>query len=274
MGSALTALFIVAASFITTGHASVAQTKQPDPTTEVLAVVSPIASPVCSTSGTATLLVPIVGGLVNQNLPKSVPSIADLILNALGPVYIACGRLPAAPGTRCQLDDQIAGLVPEQLSSTTGPTPGLLGDLLDSLDAGLKLLGVAPSAALQKALVCEVPAGAAVVTAPAAPPAAAPAAETPATPDTAMAALPADAGGGYTPTPTADASTPIAAPAPNSAAAAQQTTAAPTLIDQIAHRVPGGVRTLQGMLGIALALFLASSWTSSWQELRRGRSGT
>ena len=175
--AAIVALAIVVASCVTVARPSAAQTAPTDPTTtEVLAIVAPVASPACSASGLATLLVPIVGGLANQQLGDNFPSVADLILNALGPVYIACGTLPAAPGTRCQIDDQIAELVPTQISSVTGPTPGLLGDVTDALNAALKVLGLQPADALQKALVCEIPAGASAVDAPPAPAPLAPAA--------------------------------------------------------------------------------------------------
>ena len=76
-----------------------ADSSPPGGTAEVLAIVSPIVYPVCSASGLSTLLVPVVGGLLENDfhLPPSV-SISDVILNALGPVFVVCGDLPAPAG--------------------------------------------------------------------------------------------------------------------------------------------------------------------------------
>src|SRR3546814_3416014 len=80
----------------------------------------------CAASGTTTLLVPVLGGVIEGELGLDGTSIRNLLLDSLGPVFIVCGVLPASPGTRCQLDDQIAGLLPAEVTSL-GLPPTIVG---------------------------------------------------------------------------------------------------------------------------------------------------
>lgn len=231
----------------------------PDP---ILAIVSPIAAPVCTTAGTATLLVPILGGLVETNLGlDGTISVADVILDSLGPIYVVCGSLPASPGTRCQLDDQIAALVPAEATEVIGPPPPLLGNLVDALAATFRFLGLdAITAALTPALQCDVraPEEAAEAPAGAEPPA------LPEVPGVATVAPPAVAPDVQLPTPLPPAiSTPPAAPVAGGGATPQ------TLVDVVSRSTPGWVTSAQGLVGGLLVLFLAGSWATSIRVARR-----
>ena len=248
-------------------------TTPPNPTTEILAVVSPIASPVCGASGTATLLVPIVSGVLQADLglPKSV-SIGSVVLNALGPVYVVCGDLPGSSGTQCSLDDEIAGVWPASLPPDGLTPPALVGDLVDSIDNGLKVLGLAPSAALAAALRCQVRAGS---TAPRAPGAPAP----PPSASTSPSDAPPSAGGLPTsalaePVPSATALSNQATAASGSPAASVSPAPAGTeqLVGFLRHHVPSWLLALQLIAGIVLALFLGGSWLTSARVARN--SGT
>jgi hypothetical protein len=227
----------------------------------VLAILSPIAAPACTTAGTATLLVPIVGGLVQSQLAlgKSV-DIGDVILDALGPVYVVCGTLPAAPGTRCQLDDQIAGLLPSQISSVTGPAPALVGALLDVLGAALEPLGLTAADALKPALQCDIRAPGGAAQAP--PGADAPVALPPVpgvdtiTPPPAILPAPAGLDGVLGPTTNVEGAAP-ARVAPTE-----------TVVDLVRHVVPDWVHALQLLAAAVVVLFLAGSWVVSARAAR------
>lgn len=133
---------------------------EPKPADPIYAILSPAALPACQLAGTATLLVPIVGGLVEEKLQLETDEalIADLILQSLGPVYVVCGNLPAATGSRCELDDQIQGLLPAALDAAK-PTPNVVGSVTDAINAALKVLGLKPLDAFKTALKCTVRAG-------------------------------------------------------------------------------------------------------------------
>lgn len=244
--------------------------KPPGPTDEVLAVVSPLSLPVCEASGSATLLVPIVGGLLQDKLqlPKSV-NVGNLLLGALGPVYIVCGDLPSGPGTHCSLDNQIAGLWPESLSSDSLTAPAPVGDIIDSLSAALKILHLNLLDATKQALQCQVPKSAA-------PPPAPPAVLAPTLP----------VGGAPQPGATLPGSSAAASPTlPTLATAppssdgsapqlAQPEATNPSLVSSITHRLPTGVVAVQIALALFLALVLLGGWLTSGQLSRvRSRRG-
>ena len=246
----------------------------PNPATEVLAIVSPLALPACGASGTATLLVPILGGVLQSqlHLPKSI-SVGDLVLNALGPVYVVCGDLPSTSGSQCSLDDQIAAVWPASLPSEGLLAPSPVGDILDSIAAALKLLNLPPTAAFEQALHCRVRSSSG---APKAPPPA-PGALPPV--DAAPLSTPgvvADGG------PTTDGPIgPAASRAPNPAVALGQppTAAAPAPnlaagrpLTFLKDRIPSWVTALQLMAAAALCILLAGSWLTSAQLRRRGRA--
>src|SRR3546814_13165072 len=74
----------------------------PEEGAPVYAILSPIVAPACAASGTTTLLVPVLGGVIEGELGLDGTSIRNLLLDSLGPVFIVCGVLPASPGTRPQ----------------------------------------------------------------------------------------------------------------------------------------------------------------------------
>jgi len=239
-------------------------TTGPNPATEILAIVSPIASPACGASGTATLLVPILGGVLQTDLglPKSV-SVATVLLDALGPVYIVCGDLPGSAAPHCSLDNQIAGVWPATLPSDGLAPPAPVGDLVASIDNGLRVLDLPPSAALENALQCSVQSGSTAPKAPGAP-APAPGAATP----------PSDA----PPSPSGLPSTAsLAAPSSGAAIPAQAALGSPSvpiaaapvrsatseLSSFLRYHVPSWLLALQLIVGIVLALFLTGSWATS-----------
>jgi hypothetical protein len=233
-----------------------AQEAPADPTDTVLAILSPLASPVCGLAGTSTLLVPIVSGLISSSLPSGVPSVGDLLLNSIGPVFVVCGELPSSAGTRCQLDDQISGLLPIEVSSLTGPLPALLGNLIDALNAAMSALGLPPQTALQEALVCTVNQGPGVTEAPGG--------DAPVEPPPPIEDLPV-AAPSFTPV----AGSPLPAlPTPTAQPAAPRT-APQELIATVDRLVPGGIKVLQIVAISLLGLTLLSGWVGSWMESRR-----
>src|SRR3546814_3117253 len=124
----------------------------PEEGAPVYAILSPIVAPACAASGTTTLLVPVLGGVIEGELGLDGTSIRNLLLDSLGPVFIVCGVLPASPGTRCQLDDQIAGLLPAEVTSL-GLPPTIVGGVVDALSAVMSLTGLdAVAASLTPAL--------------------------------------------------------------------------------------------------------------------------
>ncbi|HVX18802.1 MAG TPA: hypothetical protein VHA73_12280 [Acidimicrobiales bacterium] len=240
-----------------------------NPAEKVLAIVSPIASPACSASGLATLLVPVVGGLLTEkaHLPPSV-KVGDVILNALGPVFVMCGTLPAAKGSQCEIDRQATSFWPAELNTFGLTPPSPLGIVTDTLDAAMNLLGLPPLAALENALQCTVPppAGAPDPVGVAAAPAAAPA--TPSTGDAGGEALPAvpTGGGPLVNDVPADAAAP-ADTAPSATPTPAATTPAPRtgLIRSLVEDLPGPIRALQFVVAAVLAAFLAMSWLTAWR---------
>lgn len=261
------AIVAAAGVLVASGVVPVAGAQEVPPLPEegrpVYAVVSPVANPVCQASGTATLLVPIVGGLVGQNLGTgdSVP-IGDLILDGLGPVFIVCGSLPPAPGSRCQLDDQIAGLLPDDVTSL-GPPPAPLGNAIDAVGAVLSAAGVdsADAGGLGPALQCRIGGPAGAPSAPPAPP------SLPLMPSLSAALPSVPVAAGTSPLPA------LVGPAPAPAVAATPTPATPAsapqlALDLIRRVVPGWLEAAQLLLAGFLLLFLTSSWTTSLR-LRR-----
>jgi hypothetical protein len=232
---------------------------------EVLAIVSPLALPACSAAGSATLLVPIVSGLLQDglHLPKNV-SVGDLLLNAIGPVFVVCGDLPASAGTRCSLDDQIAAVWPESLTAKSLSPPAPAGDLFDSLTAALQLLHLNALDAVKPALKCRVetakapppaPPGLAPPAGPVAPVAVPSAGSLPAS----TTAQPGSANSAPTLPSVVTAPRPSSAP-PQLAAPAS---VSPSLVSAVTRRLPSGVVAMQVALGLLLALVLAGAWLTS-----------
>jgi hypothetical protein len=243
-----------------------------DPSRAVLAIVSPIAAPACAEAGSATLLVPIVGGLVDSKLGTgNVVSVGDVLLDSLGPVYIVCGTLPAAPGTRCQLDDQIAGVLAQALPATAQQavaSPVLVGAVIDSLAAALHLLGLPPLDALSPALQCNIAAAPKAAEAPpapkvdAAPTAGGPPVESP------SAVPPLPDGGAAAPV------VPMPAALSSTASLARtqgRATEGPTqtIVNLVSHHVPGWLLSLQMAVAAFLAAFLVGSWLTAARAARR-----
>ncbi len=136
----------------------------------VLAIVSPFGYAACSAAGVSSLLVPLLGGVVEDQLGiGDTVNVGEVVLDAIGPVFVVCGSLPEAPGRRCQLDGEIAAVWPAQLNTAT-LSPPVAGAAVDSVEAGLALLGLPPEAALDEALECEFPSSAAAPKPGAAPP--------------------------------------------------------------------------------------------------------
>lgn len=247
-----------------------------DPAREVLAVLSPVVSPACAASGAATLLVPVVSGLVSDQIGEMPIPVSELLLDALGPVFVVCAELPASPGTQCQLDAQIAGIWPQEVGQFLSP-PNLLGNLVDTLAAALSALGLPAQTALEDALVCAVPASTSDDTPPPTPP------PVPEPVDLDPVEPPADLGEVAAP-PTgssfdppslgapAAVSTPGATNAPTTTEAPSTPVPQPTVLASIAHRVPGGLLGLQVAAAVALALFLGSSWATSLRLARSDRA--
>jgi hypothetical protein len=229
---------------------------QAQPTDQLLSIVSPLAAPVCSAVGSTTFLVPVVGGLLNDQLALDGFDAADTLLDVLGPLFVVCGSLPGAKGTRCELDSQIAGVYPADLK-TLLPPPTILGGIIEGLDTLLETLGVPPSTlGLASVFMCAVPDAAAAPTAPAAPPAAP--ITTPATSTVFPAPLPAGAS--------------IALPDVVTPSMPRGEVAAPartTLISRVIRDIPDWVSTVQLILVAMLAAYLGSSWMTSARIVRR-----
>jgi hypothetical protein len=227
----------------------------PKPTDPIYAILSPTALPACQLAGTATLLVPIVGGLVESKLQLPTDAkVADLILQSLGPVYVVCGSLPAPKGSRCELDDQIAGLLPSQLD-VVQPTPSLLGSVTDAVNAGLKALGLEPLDAFKSALQCTVRAGSAVTPAP------------PELPPPPAAPQFFDPGTGEV-TPFFGA---VDTPLPSLREVLQTPGSTSRIASVVRLPVPGWVEAMRGAVVVLLATFLGLSWARS-VRLARAKS--
>lgn len=263
-GAARTAVALVAATvlaIVTLAPAASSQEVPPLPPegAPVYAIVSPVANPVCQASGSATLLVPILGGLAGQSLGTGELPISDLILDSLGPVFIVCGSLPPSPGSRCQLDDQIAGVLPDQLTSVL-PPPAIVGNVVDAVGAVLDPLGARDAtASLSPALQCSIAGPSEAVGAPPAPPTLP--AVLPSLATSAPMALPTVGGGAPlpavtgSPVPASSLTTPTVAMTPASAPEA--------VLDLVRRVIPGWLQLLQLLLGGFLVAFLAVSWATS-----------
>src|SRR3546814_16831062 len=92
----------------------------PEEGAPVYAILSPIVAPACAASGPTTLLVPVLGGVIEGELGLDGTSIRTLLLDSLGPVFIVCGVLPASPAPPCQLDHPPPGPLP---ASVPDPRP-------------------------------------------------------------------------------------------------------------------------------------------------------
>lgn len=227
----------------------------PEEGAPVWAVLSPIVAPVCAASGTSTLLVPVLGGVLEDQLGLEGFEVGDTILSSLGPVFVVCGVLPGAPGTRCQLDDQIAGVLPADVTNL-GLPPTVIGSVIDAVDAILDLLGATGALPLATALECTIPpAPGAAEPPPSAPPPPLP----PASPPPAAVVAPPSLGLGPTPLPAF--TPPAVTPRPTTPTApAVGTTTLPELISQV---VPDWLRVVQILVAAALLAFLAASWVMS-----------
>jgi hypothetical protein len=235
-----------------------------DPSTPILAIVSPLALPACSAAGSATLLVPIVGGLVGSTLGvgDSV-NVADLVLTGIGPLFVVCGTLPSSPGTHCSLDANIAALWPAQLSGFGVVAPAVVGDVVDAVDAILALAGQPPAPQVVQALQCEVPDAAGAITAPAAPP---PAGDLP------LPFAPVDSVGGLAPPETVGLPS-LSVGVPSTPTPPVEVPVVGALVSTIDEHVPGGVHALQVIAAVLLALCLLRSWYTSWRLVRLDDKG-
>lgn len=246
-----------------------AQEQPPEPATEVLAIVSPVASPVCRASGVATLLVPIVGGIVDDGLGigGGPITVGDLLLDALGPVFVTCGVLPAPNGTRCELiDGQIAGVWPEDLDGVGLTSPGVGGNTVDAVNQALSVFGLPPLTALEEPLRCAVPDSALAPEAPPAPPAPAPGEAVLPTLGDDVPPLPASpslgtGSGSLGATP----SVPLGSAVQPSAPVGRTTL---TIAEVVLRTVPGPVVALQLLVAAALVGYLLQSWYRSWALAR------
>jgi hypothetical protein len=259
IGRATVVCTIVAAQIIGIATSGSAATAQAEPTDDVLAILSPLAAPACSAVGSTTFLVPVVGGLATDQLAIEGLDVGDTLLDVLGPLFVVCGSLPGARGTRCELDAQIAGIYPAELK-TLLPSPTILGGVVEGLNKLLETLGLPPDPlALSSAFKCAVPAGAEAPVAPAAP--GAPVVDPPA-----ISGFPG-------PLPPGSPSTlPLTEPAaPGSTSAG--TPARTSLISRVVRNVPGYFVTLQLILVTLLMLYLAASWLTSARILRRRPRG-
>jgi hypothetical protein len=230
-----------------------------DPTTPILAIVSPIAAPACAAAGAGTLLIPILGGLVADNLGvgDSV-DVADLVLDVLGPLYVVCGTLPESPGSRCALDANLAGIWPADVSGFGLSAPVVAGNVVDALGALLDILGLPPVTAVTQALACDV------ADAELAPEAAPPADPAPLTAPVGSEG----AGPGSPPAATSLARPPAAGETrpPIGGAARAPARSITSVVDDT---VPGGLLALQLAVAAALLLCLSGSWFTSWRLGRR-----
>jgi len=247
----------------------------------ILAVVSPEALPACSAAGSASLLVPILGGAVQQKLdiPTQDLDVADVILKALGPVYVVCGQLPRSPGTECELDSHIAALWPSELTQVGTTSPNLVGDQVDAINAALKVLGLPPAAALEKPLDCSVTVDDGAPPAP--PPAQSPVPPpSVASPSETLPALTSPELSGAFPTSAATgqvSALPSTPPAGEPAAA--RASGAPVVEHVFPSQeevLPGGLLVAQLFLAVLLALVLAGGWLTSGRLawLQRTKKGS
>ena len=282
-GLALATMVVPALLLFNMGFPSGASSGTTPPSvTSVLAIPSPLALPACSAAGSASLLVPILGGVAQSDLglPKSL-TIGNLLLTAAGPVYVVCGDLPSSPNTQCQLDSKIAGIWPSTISSEGLNSPNPVGDTVNSMNAALAALDLPPSAALEAPLSCSVVAIDA--TAPAAPPAAPASGAAPAlVPTTTTLPLPTTtlpaptavgltSGGSALPQPSsvASPSTSVAAAAPSQSK--QPGTGLGQSLSSLSQSLPGGILALQLALAILLALFIGGAWLTSGHLVGRNR---
>jgi hypothetical protein len=227
----------------------------PTPQDKVIAIVSPLSAPACGTAGSFTLLVPILGSVVEGKLPFEPPvNVGNTVLDALGPLFIVCGSIPGKVGSRCELDDTILGQWPEQLRSLL-PPPAVIGAAVDALGATGAAANLPDDATgAGTVLSCYVPQFA---TAPPPPP-----------PRARPAPLPTFADNVALPN-IEQALAPLGTPAIDPT---QGTHAPRTRIVSVTtpFSVSGFVRFLQA----ALALLLASALSASWITSLRARRGS
>jgi hypothetical protein len=256
-------------SHVASAAAPAASTPIPAP---ILALVSPIAAPECQAAGSATLLVPIVGGLVADKLGIKNISIGNLLLEALGPVYVVCGDLPSTPNTQCSLDDSIEAVWPASIAAEL-PPPNVVGALVNEVAAALKTLGLPPQDALANALKCHIVTSGVTPTAPVAPPSLPPASiPTPVGLPSTSTVMPLSSSGlGGPPltsalSPTTTTTVPKTAPAEAKSAGPQE------LLTYFEPKVPAIVAAIQLLLAALLFVFLVGSWVGSLRSRRLAES--
>jgi hypothetical protein len=260
IGRAAIACTIVAAQVLGVATSASGSTGQAAPTDEVLAIVSPLAAPACSALGSTTFLVPVVGGLATDQLAIEGLDVGDTLLDVLGPLFVVCGSLPGAQGTRCELDAQIAGIYPVELKALL-PSPTILGGVVEGLNKLLETLGLPPDPlALSSVFKCAVPAGADAPVPPAAPGA-------PVVAPPMLSGFPAPL------PPGSPSMLPLAEPAAPGTTTGAGTPARTSLISRVVRNVPGYFVTLQLILVTLLALYLGASWLTSARILRRRPRG-
>lgn len=240
-----------------------------EPQAAVLAIVSPIVWPACSVAGSTTLLVPVVSGLVGDQVP--IPEAVDigaLLLDGLGPIFVVCAELPAPPGSRCELDDQIAGVWPQEVGGLV-PLPPVVGHLADAVDAVAAAAGLPAEVTLQEPLTCYLPQAEEAVAPPAIPPPVRPPVRPPSAPvPTSTASLPAL--GAVAPS---VGGRPAIPGTPATPAANRTPVATIPMLDAVSQRIPGGLIGLQVIAAVLLAAFLTGSWSTSFR-LSRASSPT
>ena len=252
-------------SHVAAAAAPAASTQIPAP---VLAILSPIAAPECQAAGSATLLVPIVGGLVADKLGLKNISIGNLLLKALGPVYVVCGDLPSTPNTQCSLDDNILALWPASIASLL-PPPNLVGDLVNEVAAALKALGLPPQDALSNALQCHIVTTKVAPTAPVAPslpPSSIPA---PVVQPSASAPSPLGSSGlAGPPLPSVLSPSATSTTRSKTRTAEAKSSGSQEFLTYFEPKVPAVVAVIQVLLAGLLVLFLVGSWVGSLRTRR------
>jgi hypothetical protein len=231
-------------------------TAQEAPANEVLAIVSPLAAPACSASGSTTLLVPILASSVGDQIGVPGHVITDVVLNSLGPLFVVCASLPEGKGSRCELDDQFVGAWPAELSSLLA-FPLIVGPVVDATEAALKALGLpADPLGLGRALMCSVPTSGGTI------PVAPPAPGAPGAPGSGFGA------GG----PVAGTAGTTPSEAPRAAVAPGDSTPGRSILSVVRsivpYRVPGGLHALQVGLAILLGSLLVGGWAASARGAR------
>lgn len=144
-------LIIIVAALMPAAASAAPLAAEEDPVERIKVIVSPAAAPACLQTGTVTFFAPIVPLILVDNGVPLPGGFGSTVLDALGPVYVVCGSLPASPGTRCAIDATIVGFIPPEAAQAGVTPPSPMGILIDSLAA----LGADPNA-LANPLECDV----------------------------------------------------------------------------------------------------------------------